>query len=314
MSVSDQTGLGIMHMELDMFIPGNILYIDSHSLKTLNLSSLASSLIAGTTDYYGYREGYGDEARFNRPYSFYQQNSTYVIIVDGFNFCIRSLSRLTNITSWVAGRCTEYGKPIDDGSFESARFGYLQKIVKVPLDDGREIALVNSFTEYLYGKVRIIYFDDRRVTTLDTWWRRLYGLTLRPGTTYAYFSFSGGFGKIDYTSGADYYIATSARHGWAYTDGHFDNAELGEFPETLLFINKDTILITDYGYDVLRVANLNSEYVTSICRQSGTARPGNINQCRLAGPRSLLALPDSDRILIGSRSSLGYLLISQGKV
>lgn len=312
LSVSS-TGLGIMHMELDLYVPDNILYIDSHSLKTLNLTSMTSSLIAGNTVLSGYREGTGEVARFSKPYSFYQQNSSYVIVVDGLNCCIRAVSRLTNTTSWVAGRCTTYGDAI--GSFLNTRFAYLAKIVKVPRSDGTEVALVSSYTKFLYGKIQFLFFDESRVTTLSTWWRQLFGLTIRPHTTDAYYSFSGGLGKIDYTNGQNTYLTTTPRHVWDFLDGHFDDARFGQYPDTLLFLDENTFLITDFTYSLLRVADLNSLYVTSICElqpsgQTATILEGDAIHCRISTPRSLLVLPDNKTILIGHRNSLGYMIVS----
>ena len=70
----ENSGLGIMHMEFDLFIPDNLLYIDGHSLKTLNMSSMTGHLIAGLTKINGLKDGVGSEARFDHPYSFYQYN------------------------------------------------------------------------------------------------------------------------------------------------------------------------------------------------------------------------------------------------
>ena len=108
----------MLFMELDKFIPGNILFVESHSLKTLNLATNETWLIAGNTASRGYRQGTGEIARFNGPFSFHQRNSTDVIILDSNNGCIRTLSRLTNSTEILAGLCT---KPGDlDGPLRSA--------------------------------------------------------------------------------------------------------------------------------------------------------------------------------------------------
>ena len=114
----ENSGLGIMHMEFDRFVPDNLLYIDGHSLKTLNMSIMEGHLIAGLTKTNGSQDGVGSHARFDHPYSFYQYNSTYVVIADAFNYCLRSVDRLTNQTSWVAGGCGSYDYV--DGSFSQS--------------------------------------------------------------------------------------------------------------------------------------------------------------------------------------------------
>lgn len=316
MSVAE-AGWGIVHMELDLWLPGNILYIDSHSIKTLNLTTMTSSLIAGKTEQSGYREGSSDEARFYNPYSFYQQNASHLVIVDCYNYCIRSISRLTNSTSWIAGTCTQYGTNPGDSSFESAQFAKLAKIVKLPRDDGSEIALVSSYTRTLfYGKIRVINFDEKRVSTLQNRFGQLFGLTIRPDTQFAYFAYSGGLGKVRYTN-ADYFdLMSSPLSGWSHLDGPLDSARLGQWPETLMFINSNTMLIADYDNSVLRVADLELNYMTTICKKAlsnigiAGAMAGNVTHCQLFNPRSLLVLPNQNKILIGSEDSLGLMTVT----
>ena len=55
-------------MEQDQFILGNILYIEDHSVKTLNLETKETWLISGNSTTPGYWEGVGEDARFNLAY------------------------------------------------------------------------------------------------------------------------------------------------------------------------------------------------------------------------------------------------------
>ena len=44
---NDTRDYGVLFLEQDQFIPGNILFIDDHAIKTLNLETAETWLIAG---------------------------------------------------------------------------------------------------------------------------------------------------------------------------------------------------------------------------------------------------------------------------
>ena len=310
----ENSGLGIMHMEFDLFIPDNLLYMDGHSLKTLNMSSMTGHLISGLTKINGLKDGVGSEARFHHPYSFFQYNSTYVVIADAYNYCLRSVDRLTNQTSWVAGGCGSYDYA--DGSFSHCRFSVLQKMVRVPHNDSQHNVLLGTYSRF-WGIVRIrtIKFDENSVYTLDQWFwktRYLFAVRIRPHTTTAYFTCAGGFGKIDYSNGDNSLISPIAVKG--FRDGSFHLAVFSGKPESLTFLNQDTMIITDYENHLLRIGNLNSKVLSSICDwQQGEGgdltKAGNISDCKLVHPRSILALPEKNMVMIGSQDSLGYMIV-----
>ena len=65
-----QTERTVVHLQRDLYIPGNILFSDSSAMKTTDRSS--TSLIAGSTNQSGYVEGVGSQARFYYILSFLQ--------------------------------------------------------------------------------------------------------------------------------------------------------------------------------------------------------------------------------------------------
>ena len=65
-----QTEHQVYHLERDLYIPGNILFIDGYAMKTTDGSS--TSLIAGSVTQRGYVEGVGSQARFYFILSFLQ--------------------------------------------------------------------------------------------------------------------------------------------------------------------------------------------------------------------------------------------------
>ena len=312
----ENSGLGIMHMEFDRFVPDNLLYIDGHSLKTLNMSIMEGHLIAGLTKTNGSQDGVGSHARFDHPYSFYQYNSTYVVIADAYNYCLRSVDRLTNQTSWVAGGCGSYDYV--DGSFSQSRFNVLQKMVRLPGTDNGHVVLLSTYSKFWgIGRIRTINFYEHRVGTLyeHFYWtaaRNIFALGIRPNTTIVYFTRGGGLGKVDYSSGESSFVSVLPSIG--FTDGNFRDAWLSPHPECLIFLNQDTMIITDYENHLLRVGNFNSRLISSICDwQQGQGgdltKAGNISTCKLIYPRSLLPVPKKDMVLIGSQDSLGYMIV-----
>ena len=108
-------------MEQDQFIPGYILYIEDHSVKTLNLETKESWVISGDSTRPGYREGVGKDAMFNVPSSIHQRDAAALILLDSENGCIRTISRLTNETQKLAGFCRLSGDK--DGNFDFALIG-----------------------------------------------------------------------------------------------------------------------------------------------------------------------------------------------
>ena len=73
-------------------------------MKTTDGSS--ASLIAGSAIEFGYVEGVGSQARFNKIISFLQLSPNQVLIADQHNHCLRYLNRITNQTDQYAGNCT----------------------------------------------------------------------------------------------------------------------------------------------------------------------------------------------------------------
>ena len=83
-------------MEPDRFRPGNILYSNRDTLKSLDPDRWAPHSIAGRDRKSGYQEGKGFNAHFNFMTSFYQFNSTTVVIANTSNDCVRTVNRITN--------------------------------------------------------------------------------------------------------------------------------------------------------------------------------------------------------------------------
>ena len=287
-------------MEMDLKVPGNVLYLESNSLKTVDLDTKETHLIAGKADTRGYREGIGEEARFHAPFSFYQMNGSEVVILDAENRCIRKVSRLTNETSILAGWCTVPGD--QDGSFSTANFGHPEKVVEISPNK-------LAFTDSTNFCIRELDFDQEKTSTLLRLDILLFGLTLRPHTRELYFSFVGGFGSLNLDD-LKYTMHTQTSHHGYRDGGLSEDAVFAVRPETLVFITNNIMLVSGFNTHLIRVVNFLAETVSSICDpapKGNFTRSGDIETCVLSNPRSLLAIPTRNKVLIGSHESIGFM-------
>ena len=303
------TGYGIVHMEKDRFVNGNILYIESHAVKTINLSTNESWLIAGNATDRGYRNGKGNFVRFHAPFSFHQRSSTEVIIFDSMNSCIRILSRLTNLTMPLAGLCITPGNK--DGNFTTTRFSQPEKNVEI---SSNAIAI----TDVKNNCIMMLDFALEQITTLVQLALPLVGITMKPDSEDLIFSYSGGLGKVNFrTLEVEY---TTETNYVGYRDGTLDAApRTGAIfslkPEELLFLSNKVMMVADLYNHMLRIVDYENFLVSSVCDPAFNGslshiRAGNITSCRLSYPRSLLHMPGTNRILIGFHQSLGYIEVS----
>lgn len=102
----------VYHMELDLYRPGNIVYIDGNALMTSN--GTTTDNIAGSIGSPTYQEGVGGSARFYSPRGFAQISKTDVIVADYNNYCLRHVDRTTRATAKYAGQCRNSG--YEDGT------------------------------------------------------------------------------------------------------------------------------------------------------------------------------------------------------
>ena len=106
------------HVEADLLIKGNILYVDQHAILTTNGKSPPQTIVG---DIRGAGHKNGREGRFTWNKGFTQTSPTRVVISDSWNHCIRAFDRNTGMTSDFAGQCI---RGYQDGSRDSARFLY----------------------------------------------------------------------------------------------------------------------------------------------------------------------------------------------
>ena len=102
-----ETDAYVTHIEPDLFIKGNILYIDSCALKTTD--GVTSVTIAGhsTTCYHHFAVGL--LARFTELFGFRQISPSEVVVADHYQHCLKLIDRTTLQVSRYAGYCGGYG-------------------------------------------------------------------------------------------------------------------------------------------------------------------------------------------------------------
>lgn len=90
-------------MEPDYYVPGNIIYSDHYGIRTTN--GTTTQTIAGNESSPGYREGIGENAKFNSVEGFHQLSHTQIVVSDSWNDCLRLIDRQSRQTSVYAGPC-----------------------------------------------------------------------------------------------------------------------------------------------------------------------------------------------------------------
>ena len=296
--ITPATGFGVMHMERDLFVPGNILYLESHALMTLNLNTNESTLIAGSITNTGFNNGIGNAARFDGPFAFLQLDSSMVVISDRNNHCFRTVSRLTNATSTFAGACEARGDI--DGPFTSAKMQLPESMVKI---SPNEIL----FTDFSVASIRKLDISTNQVSLVVQLNESAHGLAQQPGSHNLIFSVYGVLLRLNLDTLNVNYLTQTSSHG--SVDGPLGSSVFHRKPESLAFLDSDVMIAAGFQSHLVRVVDFAELYVSSICQLSNAneVQAGTISSCKMDYPRSLLVLPELNRILVGFHESIGFI-------
>ena len=302
----------VRHMERDLYIPGNILYITKHSLWTINLESSTPELIVGSDSGKrpgdpSYQEGQGAEAMFDGLTGFLQWNSTAVIVADSNNDCVRLVDRVTRRTSRLSGTCDSNIRGVLNAiqgvfsdSFDEAKFHKPYKIVRDPTNINRCYVTQReddeiSVMDFNSSTVEVLNFADRLHNPKD--------LVFEPGNgDKAYLSQSNQLINVDFNL-MTIDIITSYSNGSTFIDGPLPQAF--HDPEELVLLNEKTLIVAS-DQKLLRVIDLSTNDTSSICKRDGDSvdRPGTLDRCTLNKPMSLLYMPEQSRLLIGTKEGI----------
>lgn len=286
-----RSALKVNYMELDEYIPGNLLFVDSDSIKTTD--GTTTSIIVGNVLHQSYKEGVGSDALFNKIFSFVQLTIDTLIIVDSGNNCTRVVNRTTNSTEPYVGKCGKSGYV--DGY--DARFSAPISMIRYRNDpnflivtDHKNNALrvVDSRTKITSTLVRSDMIRDTRYAIQDGYSNTFY-ITTNSGV----YLYSLGDDKPSLLAGSPYPFPLGSY------DGTFDQTMFRK-PNHMLLLNKDTLLVADDDNHKIRVLDLVRNITSSICTGipglSG-GKDGNASVCTLNYPHSFLLV--NDTLLIG---------------
>ena len=271
----------VLHMELDKYRPGYLLYTDKHALMTYN--GTTTHLIAGNSTQWGYREGVGAEARFTSIYGFAQISEKHVVVADVNNHCLRLIDRTTNKTSVFSGQCKsrgyEGGLP---GQFSYPHFVVIDKRDKNQL----------FITDFFNNAVRNVTVNSRVAGTFvqSDSLKYITGITQEEESGDLYVTAYHALYRITYTQTTVSLISGSPGENYGHKDSTLLKS-LFDLPYELIFITPKTLLIADRGNNKLRLVHMNSDKVTTL----------NVTNS-LNSPRSLLLTNDS--LYVGQRKKI----------
>ena len=264
----------------DEFIPGNLLFADSRSLKTTD-GTTTSHIAGAISKSYGYIDGVGANARFFLIISMIQLSISYVIVADYHNHCLRSVDRTTNLTSTYSGNCTNRG----DRDGVDALFTRPRSII-LDLMNSQQLII----SEYHSGSLKTVNIVRKHVSTMYRSSYSLRNLLQDPSTGNIYVAFEQGLGLYDY-QGNTFSIITGSRTT-GFEDGEFSQLRFF-YPQGLVFLSRSTLLVVDHFNDRLRVLDLTTNTSSSICSGVRGHSDGDLSSCQLDRPWSLLKVNDT---------------------
>lgn len=280
----------ITHLEIDQYVEGNILFSEQESIHTDNfirgdIYNIINTLNGSFTE--------GSHPKANYITSFTHINKTHLIVADSETGCLKILSRNTNKTSWLAGQCGLKGSVT--GSFETATFNVPYKIARLP--GSKTIFYITDAAE---GNLRKLDLHLRNVqkypvTDIESEYPR--GLVFDSiSDDHLYLSSARHLQRYEFTTFESHSVNTAITSG--IEDGEFDQIEFRKL-ESLLFIDKYTMIGADTENNLLRVIDFNTNTSSSVCDGHQSDSVSISTDCRNHHPRSILFYVDrEDRYLI----------------
>lgn len=272
--VSLHNSTSVYVLQEDIFEAGHFLAALENAVVSFSPSG-DMTVLAGSPTEEGFNNAPGSQARFSTVQGLYQLNNGTVMISDHGNHCIRLLTRVSNSLSTVSGKCTHPGHK--DGDLETAMFATPTDLE--PMEPtGNRIAVVE-----FYGRVRYILMRERMVMTAsaDKIATRLTHLFKNP----SFFFISVKYGIVEVVNGAGTLLTGSGEPG--YSDGAFQDASYLD-PQGMAMVNSSILLLADCRLNKIRVLNMDSKRVTSICSGQRGYKDGDEVTCQLSLPYSVL--------------------------
>lgn len=256
------------HLEADSYRVGNIIYSQMSAILTTDGSS--TSLVAGSggldmsRESFGYLNGIGGDAKFDRILCFIQLSPEQVILVDYVNGCLRSVDRSTNMTSDYAGNCIPHSTGPFDYSYDPHNF--VPNSILLDVKDPNRLIIAEQ------GALKSLDVRTKNVSTI--WQKQLRGTGISD--------------VIQEESTGNLYVLASRYLGYY----NFDSNTLtfvyggGRYFD-IMFLDEHTLIMSGKRVTVL---NLETNTTSYICSGITGHENDNLTSCNLVVPIGLLIL------------------------
>ena len=271
---------GVIHMEQDLLIDGNILFSSHELLITTN----------GTSTFVLFASSLSGDHNITVD-GFVQTSKSQIVFVDRTNHCLRLLDRLTSTFFKLVGDCKRSG--FRDGT--DPIFSHPLSVIQ----DNRTPCLL-YVTDQHNGAVRMITTSLLpRVTTLLTG-KIYYGITQDPTGVYLYITYHRGVERYNLLTNTSVGIFSSGKEFGASL--MYDSNFRGAFSIVLL---NDLIILSPYVENRLGVIDTQSGTITLICSGVAGHKAGNLSACELDLPLALLEVDGG--IYVGDRKGISVI-------
>ncbi|KAF6026620.1 hypothetical protein EB796_015069 [Bugula neritina] len=306
--------LAVISTDLTTKLPeeDNSLFIDhvahageGSALKSTNGEHI--ELITGSASERGYTNSHGAQARFNIISYFIQLNSTHVVLLDYWNSCLRLVYRKTTIATDYTGLCTQPGYA--DGGPQQAMFLRPPAMI-MGMGELKDFIIV---LDSLNDAIRTVNIENKMVGTLVksekfhflsamTWELSVNKeedvLILIGATSINKLRVSG----TDFITSYGIVAGTTDNALIGFQDGGLQQARFNN-PLQIMAIAKNVYLVSDPENSRIRLVDLITQQVSSICTRPAPTIYGPISKCSLQSPRALL-LQGHANVYIGADSEI----------
>lgn len=265
----------IMGLETDQYASDgkNLLFSYHNELHTIHVDTRKSSLLVGNnSNKITYREGTGPNALFNHMRAFSQISRDTILIADSLNKLLRAVSRGKNSTILIVGTLSCDNKV--DGHFSVACFqGHLIDLAVL----SKDIIYVSELhfirkVDLLNGRVQTVGKHSSATLRVDKRNSILYYVDQH---LFAY--------SLD--SKKSSYMTTGQNTS---SDGKFSDVKFSFTSKMAQLQNSSTLLLVDRDNYRIRVLDLTTKMVSSICTYDRSHLPkgvyfavGDIRHCYL---------------------------------
>lgn len=292
----------VWHIANDVYRPAFIIFSDGSSMRSLNTQTMQSTNLIGDAKSHSYTEGIGSEARFNIISGFVQVNVTHTLLVDHGNHCIRSMVR-ERLSDWssviyntsnLVGLCGTSGSNFGVGT--EARFSHPSKIIRSPSENK---FFVSDFNNLLIKELNI---DTLEVVYWHSVFTSPAGMTLADsGILYIMTSRISWVHRIikEFSALSSTREVTESLE-FGYQDGVAYYA-LFENPQEIEYLDRHLLIAADKGNNKLRVVDLTTYTVYTLCDASRAAV--DTTRCELREPQAVVINADGS-FLVGTSKGI----------